>query len=59
MFFRFKFDDIVHKTFLIIFIYIEKNNLTLSIFTIRIFIMFKDFHNFIITAFIITLKTNY
>jgi hypothetical protein len=48
MFFRLKFNDIVHKTFSIIFIYIEKNKLMLSIFTI---VMFKDFHNFIITAF--------
>jgi hypothetical protein len=53
MFFRFKFDDIVIKTILIIFIYIEKNKLMLSIFTI---FMFKDFHNFIITAFIKTLS---
>jgi hypothetical protein len=42
MFFRFKFDHIVIKTILIIFIYIEKNKLMLSIFTI---FMFKDFHN--------------
>jgi hypothetical protein len=48
MFFRLKFDNIVHKTFSIFFIYIEKNKLKLSIFTI---FMFKDFHNFIITAF--------
>jgi hypothetical protein len=48
MFFRLKFDDIIHKTFSIIFIYIEKSKLKLSIFTI---VMFKDFHNFIITAF--------
>jgi hypothetical protein len=34
MFFRLKFDDIVHKTFSIIFIYIEKSKL-----------MFKYFHN--------------
>jgi len=34
--------EIVMKTILIIFIYIEKNKLMLSIFTI---FMFKDFHN--------------
>jgi hypothetical protein len=45
MLFRLKFDDIVHKTFSIIFIYIEKSKLTFPI------IMFKDFHDFIITAF--------
>jgi len=42
MFFRFKSDHVVIKTILIIFIYIEKNKLMLSIFTI---FMFKDFHN--------------
>jgi len=42
----------VIKTMLIILIYIEKNKLMLSIFTI---FMFKDFHNFIITALIKTL----
>ncbi len=53
MFFRFKTYHIVIKTMLIILIYIEKNKLMLSIFTIsclRIFIIFKDFHNYIITT---------
>jgi len=43
MFFRFKSYHIVIKTILIIFFYIEKKKLMLSIFTI---FMFKDFHNF-------------
>ena len=43
MFFRFKTYHIVIKTMLIILIYIEKNKLMLSIFTI---FMFKDFLNF-------------
>jgi hypothetical protein len=40
MFFSFKFDDIVHKTFLIIFIYIEKNKLRLGFFMVTLALHF-------------------